>query len=304
MRIEKLKCLVDIAQTGSISGTAQRLYISQQAVSKNIKHLEQELGVEVLVRTKSGVYLTDAGRIVVDFAQKIIKEEEKLQQQLDLLKINKEEKESYIEIWSTSSVTKMVLPDVLAKLQNMGKKISINLIQINDSKSIVEQVLSGENTIGLMTINEEELYKNYPELEGELAWETFVRDEIVMVADSRYYGYNNLKIGTDLEKITQMKTVYNLIPIEEIRQLIYDLHIICSSDADFHRSMMEQTGSITFMSGLDFRYYFNHKRYLALRLDYDMPNIVHGVFYRKDASAELRGFIDGLRRAMQGLKTK
>ena len=44
MRLEQLKCLVDIAQTGSITGTAQRMYATQQAVSKSIKQLEKELG--------------------------------------------------------------------------------------------------------------------------------------------------------------------------------------------------------------------------------------------------------------------
>ena len=37
MRLEQLKCLLDIAHTGSITNTAQRLFISQQAVSKSIK---------------------------------------------------------------------------------------------------------------------------------------------------------------------------------------------------------------------------------------------------------------------------
>ncbi|MBR6756841.1 MAG: LysR family transcriptional regulator, partial [Peptococcaceae bacterium] len=165
MRIEKLKCLLDIAQTGSISATAQRLYISQQAVSKNIKHLEQELGVEVLVRTKTGVFLTEAGRLVVDFAKKFVAEEAVLQQQLALLKLEEEKKDTYIEIWATSSVTKMVLPEVLAGIQMLDKKISVNLLQINDYDSIVQQVLTGENILGLMTINEQVLYTSYPELE-------------------------------------------------------------------------------------------------------------------------------------------
>jgi len=304
MRIEKLKCLLDIAQTGSISATAQRLYISQQAVSKNIKHLEQELGVEVLVRTKTGVFLTEAGRLVVDFAKKVVGEEEVLQQQLALLKLEEEKKDTYIEIWATSSVTKMVLPEVLAGIQMLDKKISVNLLQINDYDSIVQQVLTGENILGLMTINEQVLYTSYPELENELEWETFVRDEIVMVADGRYYRHDDFLDKISLENDKQIKTVYNLIPIEDLQSTIYDMHIICSTDADFHRSMMEQTGSLTFMSGLDYRYYFNNKRYLPLRVNYDLPNVVHGVLYRKDAPATVRNFIAGLKRAMQSLQSK
>ena len=137
MRIEKLKCLLDIAQTGSISATAQRLYISQQAVSKNIKHLEEELGVEVLIRSKTGVYLTEAGNLVVEFAKKVLAEEEVLQQKLNLLKAETKEKDIHIEISATSSVTKMVLPEVLAKINAKGLNVSINLLQLNNFDSIV-----------------------------------------------------------------------------------------------------------------------------------------------------------------------
>lgn len=304
VRIEKLKCLVDIATTGSITNTAQRLYISQQAVSKNIKHLEQELGVDVLVRTKTGVYLTEAGRKVVEFAQKVIAEEEALHQQLDVLKQEEDKQAVHIEICSTSSVTKMVLPDVLVKLQAENENASINLVALNDIDYILQRVASGDCALGMMSINEQELYKKYAEWQNELVWETFVRDEIVVVVDNRYYAHHNIALNETLEKPEQLKTIYNLLPVESMRKTIYDLHIICSADADFHRSMMRQVGSVTIMSALDYQYYFHQKSYRAIRLNYDTPSIVHGVLYRKDAPTDIRRFVSLLRQAMQALQLK
>lgn len=52
MRFEQLKCLAEVARTGSISGAAQQLYLTQQAASLNIKQLEQELGADLLIRPK------------------------------------------------------------------------------------------------------------------------------------------------------------------------------------------------------------------------------------------------------------
>ena len=43
MRFEDLNCLVAVAETGSITAAAKRIFISQQAVSANIKKLEEEL---------------------------------------------------------------------------------------------------------------------------------------------------------------------------------------------------------------------------------------------------------------------
>ena len=82
MRLEQLKCLVDIAQTGSITGTAQRMYATQQAVSKSIKQLEKELGVDILVRTNAGVRLTPMGEKVLKFAQLVLDEEAYLRQEI------------------------------------------------------------------------------------------------------------------------------------------------------------------------------------------------------------------------------
>ncbi|MBQ3205000.1 MAG: LysR family transcriptional regulator, partial [Peptococcaceae bacterium] len=58
MRMEQLKYLVDIAETKSMSKTAERMFVSPQAVSQSIKQLETELDTELLVRTNMGVLLT------------------------------------------------------------------------------------------------------------------------------------------------------------------------------------------------------------------------------------------------------
>ena len=60
MRIEQLRCIVDIAETGSLTATAQRQFITQQAVSKTIKQLEKELDATLLIRTHAGVSFTES----------------------------------------------------------------------------------------------------------------------------------------------------------------------------------------------------------------------------------------------------
>ena len=80
MRMDQLNCLVDIAQTGSLTSTAKRLFVSQQAVSKSIKQLEEELGVTILIRTKTGVTFTEDGIAVVEFARKVLAEQDNLLQ--------------------------------------------------------------------------------------------------------------------------------------------------------------------------------------------------------------------------------
>ena len=50
MRFEQLECLLAVEETGSFVGAAQKLFLTQQAVSMSMKQLEQELGQSLLIR--------------------------------------------------------------------------------------------------------------------------------------------------------------------------------------------------------------------------------------------------------------
>ena len=62
MKIEQIVYFLDIAQTQSISRTAERYFISQQAVSDAMKRLEQEFSCQLLRRKKNGVALTEEAK--------------------------------------------------------------------------------------------------------------------------------------------------------------------------------------------------------------------------------------------------
>jgi LysR family transcriptional activator of glutamate synthase operon len=72
MRTEELYYLIDLAKTKSINRTAERVHISQPAISKSLNKLEAELGVKLFFRSYQGVYLTEAGELVVEMAHEIL----------------------------------------------------------------------------------------------------------------------------------------------------------------------------------------------------------------------------------------
>ena len=109
MRFEQLNCLVEIAETGSITAAAQKLFISQQAVSTSVKQLEQELGQTLFVRNKSGISFTAKGEETVNFARKILADKEEF-----VSRMRMEEVEETIEmkVCSTSSLSMTVLSSI------------------------------------------------------------------------------------------------------------------------------------------------------------------------------------------------
>lgn len=72
MKIEHLCYLREIAKCRSISSAAKRLYIGQTTLSAIIKSLEEELGVQIFLRTSSGVQLTKEGERVLELSEDMI----------------------------------------------------------------------------------------------------------------------------------------------------------------------------------------------------------------------------------------
>jgi DNA-binding transcriptional LysR family regulator len=72
MHLRRLRYLVTVAEEGHITRAAERLGIQQPPLTRQIRVLEEELGVRLFERLPRGMRLTDAGRAVVDEAQAIL----------------------------------------------------------------------------------------------------------------------------------------------------------------------------------------------------------------------------------------
>src|SRR3954452_18051369 len=80
MKLQQLRYLREVVRRGlNVSEGAESLYTSQPGISKQIRLLEDELGVQILVRHgKRVVDLTDPGRIIVEIADRMLKDAENL----------------------------------------------------------------------------------------------------------------------------------------------------------------------------------------------------------------------------------
>lgn len=78
----QLRTFVAVAETLNFTKASERLYLTQSAVSHQMKALEEELGVPLFIRAKSGVILTDAGKIALDYAHRILSVAEEMREQV------------------------------------------------------------------------------------------------------------------------------------------------------------------------------------------------------------------------------
>lgn len=82
MRLQQLEGLVALAEAGSMRAAAKRLCISQPALTKSLKGLEEELGITLLQRTPRGVVLTEAGHAAQQRARGITADTQRLRDEM------------------------------------------------------------------------------------------------------------------------------------------------------------------------------------------------------------------------------
>jgi DNA-binding transcriptional LysR family regulator len=82
VELAQLRTLRTVTETLSFTRAAERLGLTQSAVSHQIKSLEQELGEPLFLRVKRGVVLSEAGRVALQYAGRILDETEALRERL------------------------------------------------------------------------------------------------------------------------------------------------------------------------------------------------------------------------------
>jgi len=128
MTLQQLKYLVAIADSGlNITAAAERLYTSQPGISKQLKLLEGELGVQLFTRKgKSLAAITPAGRDVIGRARRIMREVENIR---NLASDLSGEQEGTLSIATTHTQARYVLPEVIKHFRERYPKISLELHQ-------------------------------------------------------------------------------------------------------------------------------------------------------------------------------
>ncbi|MDQ6846770.1 MAG: LysR substrate-binding domain-containing protein [Candidatus Dormibacteraeota bacterium] len=71
MTLRQLATFLEVARAGSVKGAAERLFVTQPAVSAVLASLQRELEVDLVVRDGRGLRLSDAGRVLADYARRI-----------------------------------------------------------------------------------------------------------------------------------------------------------------------------------------------------------------------------------------
>jgi LysR family cys regulon transcriptional activator len=149
MKLQQLKYLLAIVDNGlNITAAAERMYTSQPGVSKQLKLLEEELGMQLFTRKgKSLGSITAAGHQVIERARIIMREADNIR---SLASDYYQEEEGSLSIATTHTQARYVLPEIVAEFRKRFPKVGLNLHQ-GTSEQIADMVAANDIDFAIAT---------------------------------------------------------------------------------------------------------------------------------------------------------
>jgi DNA-binding transcriptional LysR family regulator len=145
--LRQLTHFVAVAEAGTISGAAARLYMSQSAVAASIDQLERALGADLCTRRRAqGITLTPVGRVVLDGARRLLAEAAELGY---LARGREEDLVGPLTVGCFVTLAPTVLPRLLEEFDARHPRVSIDFVEGNQDR-LQEGLVAGEFDIAVM----------------------------------------------------------------------------------------------------------------------------------------------------------
>lgn len=169
MDLRELNYIVTIAEEGSISQAAEKLFMAQSSLSQALRVYEAELGTSIFMRTTRGVRPTAAGRAFIDHAKQILNSYRRAQSEVwDIEGLQG----GQVEFGISSYRGMYLLPPVLTRFRRLHPNVHVQITEL-DSLDLEDHILKGLLDIALIAL---------PPVRLREQVDFLTSDEIILVA--------------------------------------------------------------------------------------------------------------------------
>lgn len=147
MELRHLDVLLAIEAEGSFTAAADALNTVQSNVSEQVRQLEDELGVELLVRGRKGARPTECGDVVLERARRIRRELDGLREDVSMLQGLEAGTASFGVVGTAS---RWLVPALVADMRGRASGVSLRIVE-GASERLVAEVLGQELALALVT---------------------------------------------------------------------------------------------------------------------------------------------------------
>ena len=168
LNLHEMNVFVEAAQAENFSLAAQRLYLSQPAVSLQVRNLEKQLGVDLFRRNGRNVVLSDAGKVLLPLAQQLLlqaKHIEEMMWGLQGMVIGE------LAIACSTTVGKYILPQLIAGYRGCHTDVQV-AVQVMGRRSAIDWLLDGRADIAVVSTHL---------VHRDLEYRPFLQDDVVLI---------------------------------------------------------------------------------------------------------------------------
>lgn len=147
VNIDKLGTFLRAAETLSFSETAKQLHMSQPTVSHHIQMLEKSMGVTLFTRTNTGLQLTEAGRLLMPWARRLLHDTNSMQAMMASIQ---DDIVGELRIACSTTAGKYVLPQLAARFCQRFPGVKTRILACMP-EDVTIRLLEGEAHIGVLS---------------------------------------------------------------------------------------------------------------------------------------------------------
>lgn len=173
MNERKLRIFYEVAEKLNMTEVANKLYISQPAVSQTIQELENDLGVNLFDRINRRLYLTNEGEVFLNYVRRILN---LYDDSIRTLKDINNLQSGNLKIGASTTIGIYILPHIIGSFTKKYRGIDIS-IGIENTKLISNMIL--ENMIDFAFVEG-------PVYNEEIVKEDFCSDELIIITSSEH----------------------------------------------------------------------------------------------------------------------
>ena len=145
MFLAQLEAFTEVARLASVSRAAEALHLTQPALTARLQTLEADLGIDLFVRSRRGMALTDAGRALLPYAQRAIGQMLDGRKAVEQLRTGKV---GELLIGAAPAVSTYLLPGLLKSFRSTHPHVRIG-VRTGHTEEVLEMVLRHEVDLGV-----------------------------------------------------------------------------------------------------------------------------------------------------------
>lgn len=206
MDYELLRTFLCLAKLKNFTKTAEQLHLVQSTITSRIKHLEDNIGEILFIRTNKNVTLTNAGEAFLPYAKQLLSIEESVISRFKALELFKDT----LSIGSVHSIYDCHVQDMLLKYMKQNKKISIK-VTIEHSEQLMQMFHEDQLDIA---------FTYWHIKSSQFICEPFYSDKIILVTGSQNSA---IALGVTDDELRTLPLLCSAILTDPFQEWFYSI---------------------------------------------------------------------------------